>query len=149
MADNRRELLKKSAVAAGVVGVAWSAPRVEGLSLRPDYAAAQSGQVCSAYQIRPGTGSVIHPVNGDTLSLNMNEGGPGAVSSVTVEVRGDGGVLTNCSVNMDKLSTDQLSSVDFSVKGMGGTADVALTSVNQFAGFAFGYLIASGYLCCD
>jgi hypothetical protein len=40
---SRRDLLTKAAVGAGVTGLAWMAPRIEGLSLRPDYAAAQSG----------------------------------------------------------------------------------------------------------
>lgn len=39
----RRDVLKKAAAAGITAGVVWSAPRVEGLSLRPDYAAAQTG----------------------------------------------------------------------------------------------------------
>ena len=39
---NRRDLLKKTAVGAAAAGVVWSAPRVEGLSMRPSYAAASS-----------------------------------------------------------------------------------------------------------
>lgn len=35
--------MKKAAVGAAAAGVVWSAPRVEGLSLRPNYAAAGSG----------------------------------------------------------------------------------------------------------
>lgn len=41
-AGGRRGLLKKAAVGAATAGVVWTAPRIEGLSLRPDYAAAQS-----------------------------------------------------------------------------------------------------------
>ena len=39
---DRRNLLKKTAAGAAAVGIVWSAPRVEGLSLRPSYAAASS-----------------------------------------------------------------------------------------------------------
>lgn len=39
-AISRREALKKAAIGAGVVGAVWSAPRIEGLSIVPDYAAA-------------------------------------------------------------------------------------------------------------
>ena len=38
----RREAIRKTVVGGAVAGVVWSAPRVEGLSLRPDYAAASS-----------------------------------------------------------------------------------------------------------
>ena len=39
---DRRNLLKKTAAGAAAVGIVWSAPRVEGLTLRPNYAAALS-----------------------------------------------------------------------------------------------------------
>lgn len=39
----RREAIKRAAVGAATAGLVWSAPRVEGLSLRPAYAAASSG----------------------------------------------------------------------------------------------------------
>lgn len=39
-ASSRRNLLKKAAAGAAAGGAAWVAPRVEGLSLVPDYAAA-------------------------------------------------------------------------------------------------------------
>ena len=39
---DRRSAIKKGVVGAAVAGVAWTAPRVEGLSLRPNYAAAVS-----------------------------------------------------------------------------------------------------------
>lgn len=35
--------MKKAAVGATAAGIVWSAPKVEGFSLRPDYAAAGSG----------------------------------------------------------------------------------------------------------
>lgn len=37
---DRRAALKKAAVAAGTAGAVWAAPRIEGLSITPDYAAA-------------------------------------------------------------------------------------------------------------
>lgn len=37
---DRRAMLKKAAVGFGAAGAAWAAPRIEGLSLKPDYAAA-------------------------------------------------------------------------------------------------------------
>src|SRR3954453_8492973 len=39
----RRELLGKGAAAVGAAGVAWAAPTIQGLSIRPDFAAAASG----------------------------------------------------------------------------------------------------------
>jgi hypothetical protein len=41
----RRDAIKRGAVGAGVMGVVWAAPAIQGLSLRPDYAAAASGSV--------------------------------------------------------------------------------------------------------
>lgn len=38
----RRDLLKKIGIGAGVAGVVWTSPRIEGLSMRQDYAAAQT-----------------------------------------------------------------------------------------------------------
>jgi len=40
----RRDVLKRGAIGAGVMGVVWASPVIEGLSLRPDYAAAASGR---------------------------------------------------------------------------------------------------------
>ena len=37
---DRRNLMKKGAAAVGAAGVVWAAPKIEGLSLRPDYASA-------------------------------------------------------------------------------------------------------------
>jgi hypothetical protein len=39
---DRRQAIKKSIAGAAAAGVVWSAPRIEGLSLRPNYAAAAS-----------------------------------------------------------------------------------------------------------
>ena len=40
---DRRAMIKKTAVGAAAAGIVWSAPKVEGLSLRPSYAAAGTG----------------------------------------------------------------------------------------------------------
>src|SRR5437870_813866 len=40
---SRREMLTRGAVAAGTAGVMWAAPTIQGLSIRPDFAAAASG----------------------------------------------------------------------------------------------------------
>ncbi|MEM7091965.1 MAG: twin-arginine translocation signal domain-containing protein [Actinomycetota bacterium] len=44
---SRRDLLKKTAVGAAAAGIVWSAPKIEGLSLRPEYAAAASGDTAN------------------------------------------------------------------------------------------------------
>lgn len=41
-AASRRDFLRKTAVATGVTAATWAAPNIQGLSLRPDYAAAAS-----------------------------------------------------------------------------------------------------------
>lgn len=50
---DRRSAIKKMVVGGAVAGVAWAAPRVEGLSLRQDYAAAGSGQTFDIMVFRP------------------------------------------------------------------------------------------------
>ena len=66
-AVSRRDALRKGAAAAAVTGVAWSAPRIEGLSLRPDYAAAQT-QTCSSFSITM-TGTVAENASSRFVSL--------------------------------------------------------------------------------
>jgi hypothetical protein len=39
---DRRNLMRKAALGAAVTGAVWAAPKIEGLSLRPDYASAGS-----------------------------------------------------------------------------------------------------------
>lgn len=113
---SRRALLKKSVAAAGAAGVVWSAPRVEGLSLRPDYAAAQSG-TGDAWSItaRRITGAV------SGFSGVSQANAPGSASFIFMGVqstdqglRGDlntnssFGLFVNCPVdqfNVDRLST--------------------------------------------
>src|SRR5207302_10969337 len=38
----RRDVLKKGAVGVAATGIAWAAPTIQGLTARPDYAAAAS-----------------------------------------------------------------------------------------------------------
>jgi len=42
---SRRDAIKKAAAAAATAGLVWSAPRIEGLSLRPNYASAGSAVI--------------------------------------------------------------------------------------------------------
>jgi hypothetical protein len=49
---SRRDALKKAAIGAGIAGAVWSAPRIEGLSLVPDYAAAGTIPGGSTIQIK-------------------------------------------------------------------------------------------------
>ena len=90
---NRRSVIKKGVVGAAAAGVVWSAPKVEGLSLRPNYAAAQTGGVGST------TGTV-------TVQFN-SEGGTGLT-------RQDNTVCPDFSIAVDVV---QRSSNKFSVKG--------------------------------
>ncbi len=48
----RREAMRRAAGAAAVAGATWSAPRVEGLSILPDYAAAATGTGSFTFLIR-------------------------------------------------------------------------------------------------
>lgn len=56
---DRRAALKKAGAAAVAAGVVWSAPRIDGLSLVPDYAAAGTAAVAA-------------------ITFNWNSDGPGA-----------------------------------------------------------------------
>lgn len=47
----RRNALKKAAAGAAVAGAVWNAPRVEGLSLVPDYASAGTGTASVTFKI--------------------------------------------------------------------------------------------------
>ena len=99
---NRREALKKAAVASAVAGTLWAAPRVEGFSLLPDYAAAGTatptgvrlqfnspgpnigGDVFSANPYTTGTPSITVTGSGTTNSvatLNAPLGNAGNVTA--------------------------------------------------------------------
>lgn len=62
---DRRAAIKRGVAGAAAAGVVWSAPRIEGLSLRPSYAAAQSSPgVTVTFNTfdQPGT---FNPLTGD------------------------------------------------------------------------------------
>lgn len=67
----RRDALKKAATGAAVAGAVWAGPRVEGLSLAPDYAAAGTASGISKTFIID-TGNSDGP-----LSVNSDNGGAG------------------------------------------------------------------------
>lgn len=101
---DRRKLLKRGAFAAGVAGAAWAAPRVEGLSLRPDYAAAATNN-----PNQPGTfvfNLALPPISG-VLSGTTNQnlpvfGGPANVTwgwNFNGPVSANGNLPANCSFN--------------------------------------------------
>lgn len=92
---DRRAAIKKGVIGSAIVGVAWSAPKVEGLSLRPDYASAASGPgtftlTFNAYGNLPGPAGdcgggtyatanlQMSAINGQFASFQMNTAG-GAV----------------------------------------------------------------------
>ena len=76
---NRRAMLKKAAVGASAAGLVWSAPRVEGLSLRPNYAAAASGAVTSVvFDLRFNSTSVT-----GTLDKPLGNGNVRLATAVT------------------------------------------------------------------
>jgi len=62
----RRDAIKKGVVAATTAGLVWNAPTVRGLSLRPVYAAAQSGGPI------PAGGDLVNDNCQDGQFLNFN-----------------------------------------------------------------------------
>lgn len=87
----RRDMLKKGVVAAGVAGAAWVAPKVDGLSLRPDYASAQSAgtpnPLTSNAGLGPGLGAP-NTVNQSFLVL------PAGTVNITQDWDPNNGTLT-------------------------------------------------------
>lgn len=83
---DRRSAIKKAAVAAATAGAVWSAPRIEGLSLVPDYAAAGSftGSVDVNFDdfLGPGTTDWWGPAPGGGTQTKTfsTPGGPFSVS---------------------------------------------------------------------
>lgn len=74
-AVDRRSVIKKSAAASVVAGVVWSAPKINGLSLRPSYAAAASTTSSFAVTLNSpsGSGLFASPVPSPPVS-NFNSG---------------------------------------------------------------------------
>ena len=74
---DRRQVIAKGAAAAVAAGVVWSAPRVEGLSIRPSYAAAGSGGALQTVDYPAGTGLAAFPCaqgNGELRILTTGIG---------------------------------------------------------------------------
>ncbi|MFN8038102.1 MAG: hypothetical protein U0Q07_02730 [Acidimicrobiales bacterium] len=80
---DRRKLLTRGALAAGVAGAVWAAPKVEGLSLRPDYAAAATNN-----PNQPGAFVFNQP-------LNQNIGGTGGTNQLLPVFGGPANVTWN------------------------------------------------------
>jgi hypothetical protein len=49
--SSRRNALKKAAVGAGVAGAVWVAPKIDGLSIVPDYASAGTGHITVTFTL--------------------------------------------------------------------------------------------------
>jgi hypothetical protein len=75
---DRRSAIKKAVAGAAITGVAWSAPRVEGLSLRPNYAAAASATVF--------TGTVDLPDSTSCGQSSVNTGLPAGVNKISARM---------------------------------------------------------------
>lgn len=92
---DRRAAMKKAAAAAAVAGAVWSAPRIEGLSLVPDYAAAGTfaGAVESNWDWFPGPGTTDWWVSPGGPAVTRNYNTPGGPFSVTLNTpnRADSG----------------------------------------------------------
>lgn len=88
---NRREALKKAAVASAVAGTLWAAPRVEGFSLLPDYAAAGTATPTG---IRLQFNSPGPNVGGDVFS-----GAPYTTGTPPITVTGSGSTNAVATLN--------------------------------------------------
>lgn len=81
---DRRSAMKKAVIGAGAAGIVWSAPRIEGLSLRPTYAAAASGTTCTVELMFDGLGfrSSPNPCPGvSVVGASLTAGGLSAFLS--------------------------------------------------------------------
>lgn len=99
---DRRAAIKKAVAGAAVAGVVWAAPKVEGLSLRPNYAAASShtteltsllvtsgAAVTTFTDCSAGAGQLLtawtYDGTADVTGTALINGGPGSVVSVNVQ----------------------------------------------------------------
>ncbi|MEM7091570.1 MAG: hypothetical protein AAF567_01100 [Actinomycetota bacterium] len=96
---NRRDMIKKTAAGAAIAGVVWSAPKIEGLSLRPNYAAAGSGGPFNASVSVMGTGTFSAAFNGGAgnIQISANTGGASSpiIAAITPTLNGGGDVAWN------------------------------------------------------
>ena len=89
---DRRRVLARLAVGAGVAGVTWSSPRIEGVGFTPSYAAAQSGAGLSATAAATAAQEVPETASTATASATFTSPVAG---SIDVVVMSTGGVLLN------------------------------------------------------
>jgi len=107
---SRRDAIKKAAAAAATAGVVWTAPRIEGLSLRPNYAAASSVAVNWTGTItmplifggEPIAGIVGPSIDEATVTGSSSSMSPALFA--IARVRGTG--LEGGSLTIDGVSTD-------------------------------------------
>jgi hypothetical protein len=88
-APGRRDALKKGAAAAAVGAVAWSAPRIEGLSVVPDYASAGTNTTpVITFHLDgngPGLAGYVNYMNaGASPAYTINQNGPSANATITM-----------------------------------------------------------------
>ena len=165
--QSRRDLLKKSVAAAGVAGVVWSAPRVEGLSLRPDYAAAQSG-VDSEWSVSATRSGAVfsgaanstapQPADFLLLTITVPSDGPSQQLQADLITDSQAGQFANCSsagFNIDTVSTrglatgGQLVATDSAVIFTSLGDAIALANIRFPGGADTNQVRVQGRITCD
>lgn len=114
---SRRDAIKKAAVAGGVVGAVWTAPKVQGLSLRPNYASASSTVVSASWDAAGAGSAATDFILNHNLPANT-AGGPIVVNGgivrarptanftngrAIVKVQGSGLAAAECAVNITSI----------------------------------------------
>lgn len=133
---DRRAAIKKAAIAGAAVGAVWSAPKIEGLSLRPNYAAAQTGpapQNWSAFLSFSGSAPFENLFTGCVVNSGSANASGGSVSA---NVSGSG--LGAATLTIDRY--------DASGGAVGGTFDAPATDGSFASAFVFTARPAGGML---
>ena len=107
--SSRRNALRKAAVASGVAAAAWVAPRVDGLSVRPDYAAAGTARGTWSF-------SRNNPFPG---TVNYNIPTPSGNEPISATYNGGN---TNGQVNVSFNNMDQPWNSNCHISGFSGAA---------------------------
>jgi len=102
----RRDLLKKGAMGAGVVGVVWAAPAIEGLTLSPAYGVAASGGCHGTFLFdvklpRPSTQHASVPKQSGCVGAVTNSDWNGQRQTVTSTLVGGGPGCSFTNMNFD------------------------------------------------
>lgn len=114
----RRDTLKKAAAAAGVAAATWVAPRIDGLSIRPDYAAAGTARgTFGPFQKNLG------PNNGTS---NFNVPTPAGTEPISAVYSGDD---VNGNITVSFNSMDQPWNSNCRVSSFGGSATFGVGNV--------------------